>query len=96
MAVTRNHHHADAGVVAFRDGLFGLLARRIVHTRQTDEHEIMLHGVHRPLGGRGVVQIPIGRAEYAQRLLRHHCILRRDVLAISGRHRPDPTLRVAL
>jgi hypothetical protein len=90
--VTGDHHHANASGATFCNGVFGLLTRRIIHSRQTNEHKVALHGVRREVGGRGVVQVAIGRAEHAQGLLRHRGILRHDVLAIIVRQGRTPVL----
>jgi len=87
--VTRNHHHANAGGATFCDGLLGLLTRRIMHSRQTHEHEVVLHGVRGEVGGGGIVEVAPSRAEHAQGLLRHGRVLRLDVLAILVRHGAD-------
>ena len=41
--VARNHHHANAGGAARRDGLLRFGARRVIHARQADEDQFALH-----------------------------------------------------
>ena len=88
--VSGNHHHANAGRATFCDGLFGLLTRRIMHSRQTNEHKIVRHRLSREIGRSGFIQIAERRAEHTQGLLRHRGVLCLDVLAILVRHGADP------
>ena len=80
--IAGDHDHADAGRAAFRDGIFHLRPRRIIHAGQTDEDEIALDFLFGEFVRRSRIEIAISRAENTQRALRHRSILRVDLCAV--------------
>ena len=87
--IAGDHHDSNAGRTASGDRFLGFLPRRIIHSRQPNEHEIVLDVLSGEVGGRSVVQVAIGRAEHAQGLLRHRGVVRYDLSAILVRHGAD-------
>ena len=87
--VTGDHHHSDTRGETCRDGGFGLWPGRVIHSRQTDEDEVLLNSVCRE-SARGIVQMARGRTQDAERLLGHQRDLRQNALPVRFSKRLDP------